>query len=117
MWPEESGRNEIEGEKCGLSNERSIERVDKQNTSNGESILIFERTLVQDIIELMYYFLLLLLILFNTYNVSSLNCLEVLYIILILSKLEYSSVSWNNLTLAYSNKLENIKMTFSKFML
>jgi hypothetical protein len=32
-----------------------------------------------------------------------------LYITLILSKPEYASVVWNNLTLADSNKLENIK--------
>jgi hypothetical protein len=35
------------------------------------------------------------------------------YITLILSKLEYASVAWNNLTLADSNKLENIQRKFA----
>jgi hypothetical protein len=52
---------------------------------------------------------LLWLIRFITYNFSSLDGLKVLYITLIHSKLEYTSVCKNNLTLANSNKLENIQ--------
>jgi hypothetical protein len=33
---------------------------------------------------------------------------KVLYVVLIMPKLEYASVTWNNLTFAASNKLENI---------
>jgi hypothetical protein len=39
--------------------------------------------------------------------------MKVLYIALILSKLEYASVAWNSLTLADSNKLENIQKKFA----
>jgi hypothetical protein len=56
---------------------------------------------------------LLRLIRFITYNISSLQSLKVLYITLILSKLEYASVVWNNLTLSDSNKLENIQRKFA----
>jgi hypothetical protein len=52
------------------------------------------------------------LIRFIAYNFSSLDSLKVLYITLILSKLKHASVIWNNLTLAYSNKLENIERKF-----
>jgi hypothetical protein len=48
-----------------------------------------------------------------TYNLSSPDSLKVLYITLIRSKLEYSSVVLNNLTLTDSNKLENIKRKFA----
>jgi hypothetical protein len=50
-----------------------------------------------------------LIIPFISYIFSSLDSLEVLYITLIRSKLVYASVVWNNLTLADSNKLENIQ--------
>jgi hypothetical protein len=53
------------------------------------------------------------LIHFITYNFSFLDSQEVLYITLICSKLEYMSVVWNNLTLADSNKLENILRKFA----
>jgi hypothetical protein len=49
------------------------------------------------------------LIRFITYNLSSLNCLKVLYTALVRSNLEYSSVAWINVTLADSNKLENLQ--------
>jgi hypothetical protein len=49
------------------------------------------------------------LIRFITYNFSPLCSLVVLYIALIRSKLEYSSVVWNKLTLTDSNKTENIR--------
>jgi hypothetical protein len=52
------------------------------------------------------------LIRFITYNFSSLDCIKVLYTVLLLSNLEYASVAWNNLTLAGSNKLENIQRKF-----
>jgi hypothetical protein len=45
---------------------------------------------------------------FLTYNFSSLDGLKFLYITLMHSNLEYASVVWNNLTLADSNKLEDI---------
>jgi hypothetical protein len=41
-------------------------------------------------------------------KLSSLDSVKILYITLILSKLEYASVGWNNLTLSDSNKLEII---------
>jgi hypothetical protein len=44
-----------------------------------------------------------------TYDISSSDNREVLYITLILSKLEYASVVCNNLTLADSNKLKHIQ--------
>jgi hypothetical protein len=53
------------------------------------------------------------LIRFITYNFSSLDCLKVLYTALVRSNLEYASVAWNNLTLADSNKLENIQRKFA----
>jgi hypothetical protein len=52
------------------------------------------------------------LIRFITYNFSSLDCLQVLYTALVRSNLEYASVAWNYLTLADSNKLENIQGKF-----
>jgi hypothetical protein len=52
------------------------------------------------------------LIRFITYNFSSLNCLEVFYTALVPSNLEYAPVAWNNLTLADSNKLENVQRKF-----
>jgi hypothetical protein len=45
---------------------------------------------------------------FITYNFSFSDRLKVLNISLIRSKFEHASVVWNNLTLADSNKLENI---------
>jgi hypothetical protein len=48
---------------------------------------------------------LLKLINFIKYNFSSLDSLLVLYISLVWSKLEYASVTWNNLTITDSNKL------------
>jgi hypothetical protein len=51
---------------------------------------------------------LLQLLIFITYNFSSLDSLKVLHITLIRSKLDYSSLIWNNFTLADSNKLENM---------
>jgi hypothetical protein len=53
------------------------------------------------------------LIHFITYNFLSLDSLKVLYITLVCSKLEYALVAWNNLTLADSNKLENIQRKFA----
>jgi hypothetical protein len=41
-----------------------------------------------------------LLISFIVYNFSSLKCLKVVYITLILLKLEHASATWSNLTLA-----------------
>jgi hypothetical protein len=41
------------------------------------------------------------------------DILKVLYITLIRSTLEYASVVWNKLTLADSNKLENMKRKFA----
>jgi hypothetical protein len=55
------------------------------------------------------------LIYFVTNNFSSLVGLRILYVAFIRSKLEYASVPWNNLTLADSNKLENIQKEFAKF--
>jgi hypothetical protein len=52
------------------------------------------------------------LIRFIPYNFSSLDCLKVLYTALVLSNLEHASVAWNNLTLADSNKLENMQRKF-----
>jgi hypothetical protein len=52
---------------------------------------------------------LLRLICFIIYHFSSLGNLKVLYIATIQQKFEYMSVTWNNLTLADSNKLENIQ--------
>jgi hypothetical protein len=49
------------------------------------------------------------LIHYITYNFSSLGCLVTLHNALIRSKLDYTSVIWNNLTLTDSNKTENIK--------
>jgi hypothetical protein len=49
---------------------------------------------------------------FITYNFSSLDCIKVLYTPLVRSNLAYASVAWNNLTLADSNKLENIQRKF-----
>jgi hypothetical protein len=49
------------------------------------------------------------LIRFITYNFSSLDSLKVLYITLILSKLKYASVAWNNITLADSNSWKTYK--------
>jgi hypothetical protein len=48
-----------------------------------------------------------------TYNFSSLDCLVVFYIFLIVSKLEYASVVWNNLSLTDSNKIQNIQRKFA----
>jgi hypothetical protein len=56
---------------------------------------------------------LLRLIRFITYNFTSLGSLEVLHITLICSKPEYAFVVWNNLTIADSNKLENIQRQFA----
>jgi hypothetical protein len=44
----------------------------------------------------------------NTSSLSSLESFKISYIALITSKLEYSSVAWNIITLSDSNKLENI---------
>jgi hypothetical protein len=52
------------------------------------------------------------LIRFITYDFSFLDCLKVLYTALFRSNLEYASVAWNNLTLADSNKLENVQRKF-----
>jgi hypothetical protein len=49
----------------------------------------------------------------NTYNFSSIYSLIVLYNALIKSKIEYTSVVWNNLTLTDSNKTENIQREFA----
>jgi hypothetical protein len=57
------------------------------------------------------------LIRFITYHFSSLDSLKVFNITLILSKLEYASLVWNNLTLADSSKMENITKKVCKFML
>jgi hypothetical protein len=53
------------------------------------------------------------LICFITYHISSLDSLVVLYNALIMSKLQYASVIWNNLTLTDSNKIENIQRKFT----
>jgi hypothetical protein len=50
---------------------------------------------------------------FITYNFSFSDRLKVLHITSTLSKLEYTSVVWNNFTLADSNKLENMKRKFA----
>jgi hypothetical protein len=52
------------------------------------------------------------LIRFITYNFSSLDFLKVLYTALVRSTLEYASVAWSNLSLAYSYKHENIQRKF-----
>jgi hypothetical protein len=52
------------------------------------------------------------LIHFITNNFSSLDSYKILYVALIGSKFEYSSVAWNNLTLADSNKLQNTQKKF-----
>jgi hypothetical protein len=49
---------------------------------------------------------------FITYNFSSSDSLEILYITLTRSELQHSSIIWNNLTLADSNKSENIQRKF-----
>jgi hypothetical protein len=53
------------------------------------------------------------LVRYVTYNFSSLDSLLVLCIPLTRSKLEYASVVWNNLSLADSNKIENIQRKFA----
>jgi hypothetical protein len=55
------------------------------------------------------------LIRFITYNFSSSDSIQVVYITLIRSQFEHASVAWNNLTLADSNKLENIQRKFTNF--
>jgi hypothetical protein len=53
------------------------------------------------------------LIRFITYNFSSLDSLVVLYIVLIIPKVEYPSIVWNKLTSTHSNKIENIQRKFA----
>jgi hypothetical protein len=62
------------------------------------------------------YQTIIIIIRFITYNLSSLDCLKVLYTALVRSNLEYASVTWNNLTLADSNKLENIQRKFANLL-
>jgi hypothetical protein len=50
---------------------------------------------------------------FQHINFSYLDNVKVLYIFLILSKLKYASVTCHNLTLAESNKLENVQRKFA----
>jgi hypothetical protein len=47
------------------------------------------------------------------YHICSLGSLKVLYVTLIRSKLEYASVFRDKLTVADSNKLENIQRKFT----
>jgi hypothetical protein len=72
-------------------------------------------------VEYLYYrsLKMLGLIRFIMYNFSSLGTgsLNVLYIALFCSKPEYASVAWYILTLADSNKLQNIPKNVRKFML
>jgi hypothetical protein len=49
---------------------------------------------------------LLRLIRFITYNFSSLDSLNVLYVVLILSKPDYAAVAWKNLTVAGCSELK-----------
>jgi hypothetical protein len=64
---------------------------------------------------------LLWLIRFIKNNLSSLDCLKILHVALIISKLEYATITWNNLTLADSNNLEHedkeeiYKLCYSRF--
>jgi hypothetical protein len=46
-------------------------------------------------------------------NFSSLDSLLVLFILLVWSKLEYASITWNNLTITDFNKLESIQKKFA----
>jgi uncharacterized membrane protein len=51
-----------------------------------------------------------------TYRFSSLECLYILFFILVMSKLlEYASVVWNSITSTDANKLERIQQNFVYF--
>jgi hypothetical protein len=53
------------------------------------------------------------LICYIIYNFSSLDSLIILYNALIMSKLDYASVVWNNLTLIDFIKVESIQRKFA----
>jgi hypothetical protein len=48
-----------------------------------------------------------------TYNYSTLECMLVLYFVLVRSKVEYAPVVWNSITSADANKLERIQKKFT----